>query len=432
MPRTRTVARPTERDTTLAIRIGERIREARHRAGLTQQQLAGDRYTKAYISALETGIARPSMVALTYLCERLGVPASHFLDEQNPAWSRLQVDMHLAAGDWQDAVDGYRILLDGSLDEGGRAEVLRGLAEAEARLDHGREAISAAAEAARIFGGLGRPTDEALARYWMAFGLYESDNEADARGLLTALLERVRAGLAVEPDFELRVLLALASVESRVGMHNRALSYLEEARGLAADLDDRRRATFLFSLAISYRETGDLEAAIRTGTQSLALYRSAGAVLEGAGIENDLALAYLASGNVERAAEMADQARRQIETAGDDRLLAAVLETEAQIAAKRGDRVAAQDLADRSAALARSTGNRLALTAAVITGARLQREAGNLAAAEAGFAEAAGLARESGSAGRIRDVLREWADLRADAGDHRGAYELSREALSVN
>jgi len=414
------------------MRIGERIRGARHRAGLTQQQLAGDRYTKAYISALETGIARPSMVALTYLCGRLGLPASHFLDEQNPVWSRLQVDMHLAAGDWQDAAEGYRILLEGALEEGARAEVLRGLAEAEARLDHGREAIAAASEAARIFGDLGRPTDEALARYWLAFGLYESDNEADARGLLTALLERVRAGLAVEPDFELRVLLALASVESRVGMHNRALSYLEEARGLAADLDDRRRATFLFSLAISYRETGDLEAAIRTGTQSLALYRSAGAVLEGAGIENDLALAYLASGNVERAAEMAEQARRQIETAGDDRLLAAVLETEAQIAASRGDRVAAQQLADRSAVLARSTGNRLALTAAVLTGARLQRDAGNLPAAEARFAEAASLARESGSAGRIRDVLREWADLRAGAGDHRGAYELTREALSVN
>ncbi len=432
MPRTRTLARPTERDATLALRIGERIREARHRSGMTQQQLAGDRYTKAYISALETGIARPSMVALTYLCARLGVPASHFLDEQNPAWSRLQVDMHLAAGDWQDAVDGYRILLDGSLEEPARAEVLRGLAEAEARLDHGREAIAAGAEAARIFSDLGRPADEALARYWMAFGLYESDNEADARGLLSALLERVRAGLAVEPDFELRVLLALASVESRAGMYNRSLSYLEEARGLAADLDDRRRATFLFSLAISYRETGDVEAAIRTGTQSLALYRSAGAVLEGAGIENDLALAYLASGNIAKAGEMAGQARSQAEAAGDERLLAAILETEAQVAAAHGDRGAAQELADRSADLARRTGNRLALMAAVLTGARLERDAGNAAAAEKRFAEAAELSREGGSSGRIREVLREWADLKADAGDHRGAYELTREALSVN
>jgi hypothetical protein len=29
-------------------------------------------------------------------------------------------------------------------------------------------------------------------------------------------------------------------------------------------------------------------------------------------------------------------------------------------------------------------------------------------------------------------VLRDWADLRAERGDHRGAYELSSEALKVN
>ena len=57
MPRTRTSARATDKDRELARRIGQRIREARHRAGLTQQQLAGERYTKAYVSALETGIA---------------------------------------------------------------------------------------------------------------------------------------------------------------------------------------------------------------------------------------------------------------------------------------------------------------------------------------------------------------------------------------
>src|SRR5437879_11568853 len=202
MPRTRTVAQATEHDSALARQIGVRIREARKRAGLTQQQLAGDRYTKAYVSALETGIARPSMVALTYLSQRLGLPPSHFLDEQHPAWSRLEVDMHLAAGEWQAAADGYRSLLEDQLDEPGQAELLRGLAESEARMDHGREAIAAASEAARIFGALQRPVDEALSRYWLAYGLYESDNEADARSLLTALLDRVRGGLAVEPDFE--------------------------------------------------------------------------------------------------------------------------------------------------------------------------------------------------------------------------------------
>jgi len=432
MPRTSAAARPSAHDAALAQRIGERIREARRRGGLTQQQLAGDRYTKAYVSALETGIARPSMVALTYLSQRLGLPPSHFLDEPHPAWSRLEVDMHLAAGEWQAAADGYRTLLQDQLDEPGRAELLRGLAESEARMDHGREAIAAASEAARIFGALQRPADEALSRYWLAYGLYESDNEADARSLLTALLERVRGGLAVEPDFELRLLMALAAVESRSGEHARSLSYLEAARGMAADLDDRRRATFLFSLAVSYRETGDLEAAIRSGTQGLALYRASGADLESAGIENDLALAYLAAGSVERAREMAGQAREQSERLGDDRLLSAILETEAQIALAAGDREAAQTLARRSAELALATGNRLALMAATLTSARLLRDAGEAAAAEQAFGEAATLARESGSPSRVREVLREWADLRADAGDHRGAYELTSEALSVN
>src|SRR5918997_5069640 len=111
MPRTRVSAHATEKDRELARRIGHRIREARQRVGLTQQQLAGERYTKAYVSALETGIARPSMVALTYLAERLNLPASHFLDVEHPAWNRLEVDMRLASGAWQEAVDGYTALL---------------------------------------------------------------------------------------------------------------------------------------------------------------------------------------------------------------------------------------------------------------------------------------------------------------------------------
>src|SRR5947208_17149708 len=117
MPRTSTTARPSAHDAALAHRIGERIREARRRAGLTQQQLAGDHYTKAYVSALETGIARPSMVALTYLSQRLSLPPSHFLDERNPTWNRLEVDMLLAAGDWQAAADGYADLLDEAPDD---------------------------------------------------------------------------------------------------------------------------------------------------------------------------------------------------------------------------------------------------------------------------------------------------------------------------
>jgi tetratricopeptide (TPR) repeat protein len=416
----------------LARRVGERIRVARRQAGMTQSQLAGDRYTKAYISALETGITRPSMVALNFVADRLGLPASHFLGDSHPTWTRLEVDMRLASGEWAGAAEGYRALVGTELSDLSRAEVLRGLAEAEARQDHGREAIAAGSEAVRIFAGMGRHADEALARYWMAYGTYLTDNEADARTQLQGLLAQVRDGLQVEPEFEMRVLTALAAVESRVGEHARSLAYLEEARGLADDLDDRRRATFLFNLAITYRETGDVEAAIRVGQQGLALYRAAGAPFESATIENDLALAYLAMGNLDRATEMATEAHEQFEAAGDDRFLAAVLDTEAQIALAGGKHDRALALAARSHQLARETGNRLVETVALITAARVLRARGDRAGAEQRYKAAAELARAGSGQGRLRDLLGEWADLRAEAGDFQGAYELTSEAVRVN
>jgi tetratricopeptide (TPR) repeat protein len=432
MPRTKTVARATEHDAALARQIGGRIREARRRAGMTQQQLAGDRYTKAYVSALETGIARPSMVALSYLSERLGLPPSHFLDEQTPAWTRLEVDMQLASGDWEAAAAGYATLLDQTLDDQNRAEVLRGQAEALVRVDRGRDAVPAAAEAARIFGSLGRVADEALARYWLAYGLYLSDAEADARSMLSGLLERVRAGLRVEPEFEMRLLIALAAVESRMGNHGQSLAHLESARGMSDDLDDRRRAMFLFNLAISYRETGDLEAAIRSGTQGLALLRAAGSSFESAQIENDLAMAYLATGNLGRARELAGEAHREFEDAGDERYLSAVLDTEAQLALAGGDHDTALSLARRAVGLARTSGNRGVELTAMLTEARALRASGDRDTAETRYSEAASIAREGNVPSRLREVLREWAGLRADAGDHRGAYELTNEALAVN
>lgn len=432
MPRTRTVVRATERDRELGRRIGQRLREARLRAGLTQQGLAGDRYTKAYVSALETGIARPSMVALRYLSERLGLPAGHFIDETHPGWTRLEVDVRLAAGEWQAAADGYRTLLDEDPDPPMRAELLRGMAEALNRLSRGAEAVGAASEAARLYERAGRKADTALARYWLAFGLFQSDNEPEALRILGALLDEVRAGLQVDPDFQMRILTSMAAVESRSGQHARALSYLEEARGLAADLDDRRRAAFLFNLAVSYREVGDFEAAIRAGTQGMALYRVAGAALESAQVENDLALAYLAAGQVSRAHEMSQEAHRQIESSGDERLLAAVMDTEAQVALAEGKLDDAIALAQSAASHAEHSGNELTQLAALRTQALAFKAAGRAAEADRQFGKAAAMARTGRVPHRLREVLREWADLKAAAGDHRGAYELTSEALTVN
>jgi tetratricopeptide (TPR) repeat protein len=415
----------------VAARIGSRIREARTRAGLTQQQLAGDRYTKAYISALENGLARPSMTALDYLARRLGTAPSALIGDAAPTWTRIEADVLLAAGEWQQAADAHQGLLATEPPAPVRAELLLGYAEALSRLDRGAAAVSAASEAAETFDRLGRRLDAARARYWLAYGLYERDLPVEARSLLRAILEELRSGLAAEPDFRMRVLMALAAIDAREEDYGAAMGYLEEASGLADELDDRRRATFLFSLAVTHREAGDLEAAIRFGTQSLALYRSAHADAEAASLENDLALAYLALGDMPRARSLARSARLRFDKLRDERWIAHVAETEAQIDLAEGDLDAGDRHASEALDLAERSANSKAALSARLTRATILRRRGEHDAAIEEYAKAAELARLTGSRPRLRRVLSAWADALAELGRHDQAYELAKEALEA-
>src|SRR5512140_3775476 len=98
---------PRVEDPNLALKIGARLRRARLAAGLTQQELAEGRYTKAYVSALENGLSRPSMAALQFFAQRLGMAPGQLINDEPPAWSRLEADLALAAGDWDRAIDAY-------------------------------------------------------------------------------------------------------------------------------------------------------------------------------------------------------------------------------------------------------------------------------------------------------------------------------------
>ena len=62
--------------------LGQRLRQARLEAGLTQRQVCGDLITRNMLSQIENGTAHPSMETLRYLAEQLGKPVSYFLDEQ--------------------------------------------------------------------------------------------------------------------------------------------------------------------------------------------------------------------------------------------------------------------------------------------------------------------------------------------------------------
>ena len=427
-PRTRNVL--VVDNSHVARRVGERIRQARLRADLTQAQVAKGRYTAAYISALERGLAKPSMAALTFLSDRLGVPIPDLVAEDRPAAGRLEADLLMASGKVQEALDRYDALLETAGDDRRqRAELLRGRAEALSRLGRGHDAIRPAAEAAELFDGLGATTDSAWARFSLATAHHRADNTAEARGILQELLAGERRGLAVAPDFGFRLLTSLAHVEASDGQPERALGYMEEARVLLGDASLRQRATFLAGLALQHKRSGELERSIALAHEALALFRAADAEVDEAKLEVKIGITYLELEKAEQASEHLARARALAVRHEDPELLSEVAEAEARLAFARGDDSAARERSDAALTAMRQGGSYLAAVGACITLARVAHRSGDRVETESRFEQAAALLRERRSRSALRDVLAEWADVRSGWGDPEGANALYSEAL---
>jgi len=84
--------------TQAGLRLGERLRQLRVAGGMTQTELAGDRFSKEYVSQIERGKTRPTPETIRWLAERLGVDAA-FLANGVSADERGRVDAALARAD---------------------------------------------------------------------------------------------------------------------------------------------------------------------------------------------------------------------------------------------------------------------------------------------------------------------------------------------
>jgi transcriptional regulator with XRE-family HTH domain/Tfp pilus assembly protein PilF len=79
--RTLTPSRAPQRATS---GLGNRLRQLRVAAGLTQSELASDRVSKEYVSQIERGKTRPTQETLAWIAERLGVDVSYL--ETGQSW----------------------------------------------------------------------------------------------------------------------------------------------------------------------------------------------------------------------------------------------------------------------------------------------------------------------------------------------------------
>ncbi len=65
------------------VRLGDRIRDLRNRAGLSQAALGGPYISRAAVSAIEKGRATPSLRSLAHIAKQLDVTIAELLSEDD-------------------------------------------------------------------------------------------------------------------------------------------------------------------------------------------------------------------------------------------------------------------------------------------------------------------------------------------------------------
>ena len=215
-----------------ASRLGERLRSLRLAAGLTQTQVAGDRFSKEYISQIERGKTRPTPESIEWLAAKLGV---------DPAFLGSGV----------------------STDLRGRVEAQLARAEALSEAHRHLEAADLFAAVRRDVGATGSAELEVRALSGEAWARSE---EGDARAAVELLL--VARELAEGPQFSdvdrADLLFRLGVCRYKLSSIATAVALFDEAFALACDSGlpcDLLRADILGWRSRCRRRQRDFEAA---------------------------------------------------------------------------------------------------------------------------------------------------------------------------
>ncbi len=228
-------------------RLGDRLRLLRVSAGLTQTELAGDRFSKEYVSQIERGKTRPTQETVEWLAQRLNVDPSF-----------------LASGV--------------STDERGRVETLLAQAEALTQSHHYKEALAAYDDVRSAVAATNAAELEVRARSGEAWARMQDGDPR--RGI--ELVTEARA-IAESPAFSdldrAELVFRLGACRFKVSSTGTAIALFGEALTLAERSElpcDVLRADIFQWRSRCHRRQRDFEAAREDAERALELAQAVG------------------------------------------------------------------------------------------------------------------------------------------------------------
>jgi tetratricopeptide (TPR) repeat protein len=445
-PMTRDAALTSSRTAAASgLRLGERLRQLRVAAGLTQSELAGERFSKEYVSQIERGKTRPTRETIEWLAAQLGVDAG-FLANGVATDERGRLEGALAraealteAGKNDDAAAAYESLVPAARATGVPELAVRalvGAGRAQMRTGGVRGALDLLNEA-RGLAESGTFSDLERSEVFYALGVcrYQLNSIQTALGLFNeALALAERSGL---PSDSLRS--NILSWRSRCWRRQRdyeaAREDIERALQLAEDANDPQTiGSAYFQASLVADREGHWVLARNYAERARAAYEELSDKVHVGQLTNNLGALNFLLGKPEEAIGLLKEAFGIALDTGRDADAAQAVSSLAQIHLRTGSVDQAEEQARHALQLLEAAGNEDYLdevgSAQLVLG-RALLEQNRLEDAEAAFLSAESCFDQLGSASHRASVWVARGDLAAKRGDDRLAAHLYRTAAEA-
>jgi tetratricopeptide (TPR) repeat protein len=423
--------------------LGERIRELRLAKGLSQSALAGDRFSKEYVSQIERGKTRPTAETVAWIARRLGVEPG-YLATGVPAGERERAEATIAraeaaleSSNFTDclreveriepilgSISAPELELRAHLAKSWALMYLGSLREALGLLDDARSLAESPAFS---------DADRAEVLYRLGCCRLKLNSVSTAVALLTEAYElATRSGLPTD-----RLRAQILEWRSRCYQRQRdfeaAREDVERALELAADVNDRHAiAHTYFQASLVAERTGHLVLARSYAERAKAQYEEIADRANVGKLLNNLGGLNFLLGNPDRAVEHLKEAFRVAVEVDNQTDAAYAISSLAQVHQRLGDAELAEEEARKALEL---LGDReeyldeIGNAQLVLGRALLAQERGD-AAAEA-FADAERSFAQISSPSHMAAAWVAQGDLATHRGDDRRAAQLYRRAAET-
>lgn len=430
------------RPSTRRAGLGDRLRQLRINRGMTQTHLAGDRFSKEYVSQIERGKTRPTGETIAWLAARLGVDET-FLESGVSSGALERADSLIARAEaaiesqkYEEAKETLRELPEADLAAAPDLEFRARLAEAWALMYLGRVRKSLTLiDRARVLSESPSFSDVERAEvlYRLACCRVKLSSISTAVALFTQALELAeRSGLPCD-----RLRAHILEWRSRCYQRQRdweaAREDVERALELAQGLNDRHTmAHVYFQASLVAERQGRWVLARSYAERAKGIYEDLNDQTNAGNLLNNLGGLTFLLGKPDEAITYLKDAFRVALEIGNDLNAAYAVSSMAQVHLRTGDvekaeeqaRHALELLGDRQEVLEEIGNAQLVLGRALMEQGRLLEAGAVLTDADAS------LAKLSSASHRAAAWVAQ-GDLAARRGDDRGAAQLYRNAAEA-